>query len=418
MSVTYIFPNEILEIIFNFCDVYTLYQLSMVCRQFNIVACDTLNKKSQHLFVSITNQKEKKFYERCKPLLSSYDSIFSTYCNWISASYKKSNIYEEEDMYIEEYYRSNKCLQMTKNTIWFCGDYFLAYNRAKDGTIKKHKKIVGDNYAFIKSIAHCDDYIISGDVDGIIKHWRIESKKDKRNNLKYSVIHDVDEEIDFIDATLQHIIIGSEDLIKILKYTDDKKGCTEEKQIFCGVDVEQPEDDQIYIKSISFDPIGTKFAASFYDYDQSSTSFLIYDIEKNYQVMGKKCEDCCCQLLWEDPHTILMCFEKSIEKMDIRTSKVVRTWDSLKYGLSMCCSSDNRYTFMTGHYECVLWDQRQSDAIQTYTMERDNIKGIIALEFDNTHIYAVKSDDLYELDFTGRHHFDHKEIKKLFGNLY
>ncbi|XP_067207224.1 uncharacterized protein [Linepithema humile] len=384
MSVKYIFPNEILEIIFNFCDVYTLYQLSIVCRQFNSVACDTLNKKSQHLFVSITNQKRKKFYERCKPLLSSYDSIFITYCNWISASYKESNIYEEKRNMCRVHYSSNKCLQMTKNTIWFCGDYFLAYNRAKDGTIKKHKKIVGDNYAFIKSIAHCDDYIISGDVDGIIKHWRIESKKDKRNNLKYSVIHDVDEKIDFIDATSQHIIIGSSNLIKILKYTDDKNGCTEEKQIFYGVDVEQPDDycfgNLNNITSISFDPIGTKFAASFCGSNLSSTSILIYDIEK-------------------------------------KTSKVVRTWDSSKYGLSLCCSSDNRYTFVTGYIKIVLWDQRQSDAIQTYTMDKYR-GGICALEFDNTHIYVLKGSNLYELDFTERHHFDHKEIKKLFGNFY
>ncbi|XP_067207229.1 uncharacterized protein [Linepithema humile] len=356
--------------------------------------------------------------KRCKPLLSSYNSIFSTYYNWISAGYKESNIYKEEKEIYTDYDTSNKCLQMTKNTIWFCGHYFLAYNRAKNGTIKKDEKIVGNNNTFIKSIAVCDDYIISGDVYGIIKHWRIESKKNKRNDLKYSVIHNVHKEIDVIDATSQHIIIGSDDLIKILKYTDDKNGCTEEKQIFCGVDVEQPEDDEIHIKSISFDPIGTKFAASFYDYNKSSTSFLIYDIEKNYHVMDEKFGEDCHQLLWEDPQTILMCFEYSIKKMDMRTSEVVRTWDSSKYGLSMCCSSDDRYTFVTGFTKIVLWDQRQSDAIQTYTIEHDDDKGICALEFDNTHIYVVKSDDLYELDFTGRHHFDCKEIKKLFGNFY
>ncbi|XP_067207238.1 uncharacterized protein [Linepithema humile] len=359
---------------------------------------------------------------RCKPLLSSYDSIFITYCNWISASYKESNIYEEKRNMCTVHYRSNKCLQMTKNTIWFCGDYFLAYNRAKNGTIKKDEKIVGNNNTFIKSIALSDDYIISGDVDGIIKHWKIESQKDIRNDLKYSVIHNVHKEIDVIDATSQHIIIGSEDLIKILKYTDDKNGCTEEKQIFCGVDVEQPKDywfdNQFYINSISFDPIGTKFAASFYDFNESLTSFLIYDIEKNYHVMDKKFGDVCRQLLWEDPQTILMCFQRSIKKMDMRTSEVVRTWDSSKYGLSLCCSSDNRYTFVTGFIKIALWDQRQSDAIQTYTMEHDDDTGICALEFDNTHIYALKGLNLYELDFTERHHFDHKEIKKLFGNFY
>ncbi|XP_012233061.1 uncharacterized protein [Linepithema humile] len=396
----------------------------MVCRQFNIVACDTLNKKSQHLFVSITNQKSKKFGERCKPLLSSYNSIFITYYNWIYARYKRSEVYEAEERHVIYYETSNQSLQMTKNTVWFCEDgNFLAYNRADNGTIKKDEKIVGNNYTFIKSIAHCDDYIISGDVAGIIKHWRIESGKDRRNNLKYSEIHDVDTKIDFIDATSQHITSASKNLIKILKYTDDKKGCTEEKQIFCGVDVEQPEDycfdDQIYVTSISFDPIGTKFAASFNDYDQSSSSFLIYDIEKSYQVMEKECEESCCQLLWEDPYTILMCFEKSIKKMDMRVSDYVRTWNSSQYEYSFCCSSDNMYTFMTGHYECVLWDQRQSVAIQTYDVVHSvSSRGIISLAFDSGHMYAITRNFLYELDFTERHHFKHKKIKKLFGNFY
>nr|XP_012218936.1 PREDICTED: uncharacterized protein LOC105670154 [Linepithema humile] len=132
--------------------------------------------------------------------------------------------------------------------------------------------------------------------------------------------------------------------------------------------------------------------------------------------MVKKFGDNCLQLLWEDPQTILMCFKYYIKKMDIRTSEVVRTWDTSNYEeLLMCCSSDNQYTFMTGYSKVILWDQRQSDAIQTYTMEHDD-KSISALEFDNSHIYVVKHEDLYELDFTGKQHFDHKKIKKWWGS--
>ncbi|XP_067207221.1 uncharacterized protein [Linepithema humile] len=417
MSDPYIFPNEILEIIFNLCDVCTLYQLTMVCKQFNNVANDTLNKKSKHLFtnVNVTNQKSKKFYERCKPELSSYNSIFTTYYNWIYTTYKKSNITET----IKEIYggyRANKCLQMTKNTVWFCkNDNVLAYNRAKDGTIKKDEKIVGNNNTFVTSIALCDDYIISGDLNGIIKHWRIESEKDRRNDLKYSEIHDVNTIIESIDATSQHIITASKNLIKLLKYTDDKTGCTKKNEIYCGVGEEGFENNS-RVKSISFDPIGTKFAAGCYSYNKHLSSFLIYDIEKSDLVMDKNCEGLFRQLLWEDPHTVLMCFDQSIKKMDMRVSDFVRTWNSSQYEHSFCCSSDNMYTFMTGHSVCVLWDQRQSVAIQKYDVPKNSF--IEFLEFDSAHIYAVTYRCLYELDFTGTPHFDYKAIKKLFGNFY
>ncbi|XP_067207242.1 uncharacterized protein [Linepithema humile] len=135
--------------------------------------------------------------------------------------------------------------------------------------------------------------------------------------------------------------------------------------------------------------------------------------------MEKKFESNCQQLLWEDPHTILMCFTKSIKKMDTRTSEFVCTWDSSKYRYSFCCSSDNMYTFMTGHYECVLWDQRQSVAIQTYDVIKSKTSSAInSLEFDSAHMYAVTCDCLYELDFMKRPHFDHQDIKMLFGYFY
>nr|XP_012215662.1 PREDICTED: F-box/WD repeat-containing protein 4-like [Linepithema humile] len=431
MSVSYIFPNEILEIIFNFCDVYTLYQLSMVCKPFYLVAHDTLNKKSQHLFVSITKQKSEKFRERCKPLLSLHNSIFITYYNWIYGKCKKRKMYEMETRDHIVSYPRYKTLQMTKDTVWFCANLhlsrhnyndekkkhiLLAYNRAEDD-IRKGKKM-GTNNSFIQTITHCDDYILSGDENGFIKRWSIKSDENRRNDLICSEIHNVKDDIILIDATSQHIITGSHSSIKILKYTDDKNGCTKENEIFF-------ESDKT-LNTISFDPMGTKFAASSTDYPHDYlelSSFLIYDIEKSYQIIDKQCDaqygtlTCEC-LLWEDPHTILMCFRNSIKKMDIRTSEFVRTWDSSKYCASSCLSSDNRYTFMTGHDICVLWDQRQSVAVQTYTVEQRLDREIYALEFDNAHIYAATEYGLFELNFTGRDHFDHKEIKKLFGNFY
>ncbi|XP_067207388.1 uncharacterized protein [Linepithema humile] len=301
---------------------------------------------------------------------------------------------------------------MTKNKIYFsCNNKLLAYNRAENGTIETGKKILSTDNALIKSFALCDNYIISGDINGVINRWKI---KNNQNDFFFErlKIHNLHYEIQQINATLQHIIAGSGNSIKILKYTDDRKGCTVENEILCG-------GAKSYMQSISFDPIGTKFAASSVNHTDfyCKSSFLIYDIDKSYQVINKTCDDCCQQLLWEDPHTILMCFENSIKKMDIRTFDIVRTWDSSKYDRLFCCSSDNMYTFMTGHRMVVLWDQRQSVTIQTYVVDK-MYSGINSLEFDSTHMYAATEYGLFELNFAGKDHFDHKEIKKFFGNFY
>ncbi|XP_067214506.1 uncharacterized protein [Linepithema humile] len=378
MSVSYNLPNEMLEKIFNFCDVYTLSQISMVCIQFNNVAKYILMKKSEHLLV--TNQKSEKFCERCKPQLSLYqNSIFITNYNWIHKECKRRQIYKIknfEKIYLEHFYEfqyGNRRVQMTRNIVWlFCQGDILAYKRAENGTIKKGKNILRTDKAFIKTFAHCDNYIISGDREGIINRWEI---KDNQNNFLFErlKIHNVHYNIDQIDATSQHIITSSKHLIKILKYTDDGKGCTVENEIFCGDILANS-----YIQSISFDPIGTKFAATIVHCSSFKSSFLIYDIDK-------------------------------------RTSEIVRTWDSSKYGYTNCCSSDNMNTFMTGHQKSVLWDQRQSVAIQTYNMPGLDI---YCLEFDSAHMYAATKDCLFELDFTKKNHFNQKKIKTFFGNFY
>nr|XP_012215544.1 PREDICTED: uncharacterized protein LOC105667973 isoform X1 [Linepithema humile] len=315
---------------------------------------------------------------------------------------------------IEHLYNSNY-VQMTKNMVWFCGNCNLfAYNRAMNGSIESGKKIMKRSDTFITSFAHCNNYIIGGTRDGHIYHWEIE---DNQNNVYFEIMLNVEffncyYEIQQINATSQHIITGCDNSINILKYTDDRKGYTKEKEIIYGDD-----ESMTNWLSISFDPIGTKFAANSinsFDY-YSYSSFHIYDIDKNYQIMNIKYDDLCQQLIWEDTHTILMCFENFIKKMDLRTSEFVRTWDSSKYDLLFCCSSDNMNTFMTGHYMGVLWDQRQSVAIQTYDVDDS---GICSLEFDSTHMYAATETDLFELDFTGKDHFDHKKIENFFSNFY
>ncbi|XP_012231288.1 uncharacterized protein [Linepithema humile] len=411
MSLFDILPTEILLIIFNLCDVYTLLQLNRVCKKFHEISEIVLNKKSNHLLV--TNEVSKKFCERCTEQLSSYNWKFIMHYNWKYGICNKRFIrdvliYSTEDMRFMR--MEEKCLKMTENTICFYDEDILsAFNRAKDGNITGNI-ICGTCNCQFSSIAYCNDIIISGHEDGSIRHWRIESRNNI-NNIQQLKAHSnvYGEHVSNIEATTQHIISSSSNLIKIQKNTlENDNFAKENKTIYRGKKL---------IQSISLDPTETKVAAS------TEESFLIYDIKKHCKVMDKRITDnTCSQLLWQDPHTILMLYKQEVKKMDIRTREFVRTWNvsvlkSVRELHSL--SSDNLYTIMTGTNvsAVLLWDQRLNDCIQTYDIHHIFNNPVHSVEFDSTHMYAVTDlNGMVEFNFKEGDYYNRAERKKYFSN--
>ncbi|XP_067212830.1 uncharacterized protein [Linepithema humile] len=401
MSLLYYLPPEILLIIFDLCDIYTLLQLRRVCKNFDVISTEILNKKSNHLLA--TNQISKKFRERCKPLLSTYRSKFVTHYNWQWERFGKKNIFPLQTNFIKELRgttMNENCLKMTRNTIWlYDKNKLLAFNRAKNGNISRKNVIRATCDRQFSSIAYCNDIIISGHVDGSIRHWRIESLNNI-NNIQQLKVHSnvYDEYVSNIEVTSQHIISSSSNLIKLQKNTFENNAEEKETIYWKG---------RKLIRSISLNPTEKKVAAS------AEQWFLIYDINKNCQVMDK-CIDgnTCYQLLWQDTHTILMLYESYIKQMDTRTSKFVRTWDASVLDNIWCdlsrnllsLRSDYLYTFMTGTEDntVILWDQRLSKFINTFCINSDinSNDPVFFVEFDSTHIYAITNQlGVVELDF-------------------
>nr|XP_012231300.1 PREDICTED: uncharacterized protein LOC105677326 isoform X3 [Linepithema humile] len=378
MSSLDILPNELLLIIFDLFNVYTLLQLRSVCKKFNRISSDVLNNKSNRLLV--TNQMSEKFRERCKLPLSSYNSKFITHYNW----------------------KYETPLQHVTNK--------LAVNRAKDGNITTTIKCGTCNSQF-SSIAYCNDIIISGHKNGSISHWRFGSRKNI-NLLQLKTHFNVyGEYVSNIEATTQHIISSSSNLIKI------------QKNIF---EDSAEENEPIYesrklIQSISLDPTEKKVAAS------TEESFLIYDISAKYfscLVKDERINDSTCsQLLWEDPHTILMLYERQIQKMDTRTPNFVRTWNTsvLKKNPKLhSFSSDYLYTIMTGTNigTVLLWDQRLNDCIRTYQVSLIRFNPVLSVQFDSTHMYAItKLRGVIQLNFRDGVTFNSAQRKKYFSKF-
>nr|XP_012226964.1 PREDICTED: uncharacterized protein LOC105674892 isoform X2 [Linepithema humile] len=419
MSLLDIFPNEILLIIFNLCDVYSLLQLRRVCKKLDVISREVLDKKSNHLLV--TNQMSEKFRERCKPLLSSYNSKFLMHYNWKFGIACRLSIDTLPKVYNENMTArrmNERCLKMTKNTIWFYDKNVLsACNRAEDGSIAQNKIHRTVNSQF-SSIAYCNDIIISGHVDGSIRLWRFESQNNINNlqQLKaHSNVHG--KHVSNIEATTQHIISSSSNLIKIQKNTLENDDFAEENEtIYSGKKL---------IQSISLNPTGTNVAAS------TEESLLIYDINKNCEAMNKRINDnTCSHLLWDDTHTILMLYKKCIKKMDIRTSEFVRTWNASfpNKKCELCCfSSDNLYSIITGTNigTIILWDQRISDYIQTYGISRNYrydcviMNPVFSVQFDSTHMYAITlNEGVFEYNFWRKDYYNRaKKRKEYFSNF-
>ncbi|XP_012231301.1 uncharacterized protein [Linepithema humile] len=403
-------PVELLVIIFDLCNVYTLLQLRSVCKTFDRISSYVLNKKSNHLLV--TNQMSEKFRKRCKSLLSSYNSKFITHYNWKCGIACRETIYDIGSRKTTRDMRINKkCLKMTKNTILFYDNDILSVcNRAKNGNITENI-MRGTCSCQFSSFAYCNDIIISGHVDGSIRHWKIESRNNI-NNLQQLKAHSnvYGEYVSNIEVTTQHIISCSSNLIKIQKNTfEDDDSAEENEPIYKGKKL---------IQSISLHPTETKVATS------TEESFLIYDINANCLVMDERINDSTCsQLLWEDPHTILMLYERQIQKMDIRTPKFVRTWNtSVLHNNSKLYSfsSDYLYTIMTGTDigSVLLWDQRLNDYIQTYQISFIPSNPVLSVQFDSSYIYTITElRDVIQLNFRDVFTFKSAQRKKYFSNF-
>ncbi|XP_067206419.1 uncharacterized protein [Linepithema humile] len=421
-------PNELLIMIFNLCDVSTLSKISMVCKKFHGISNMILHNKTKHLLV--TNQKSKKFLERCKPQLSYIPQFIMNY-NWRQRIYKDRQI---EKFNPKSFLDNRKRLQMTKNMVLLCNKHSLfAYNRANDGTIKMGKKAKIFSDSPFRDFFYSNNEIISGHEDGSIRHWIIESLTEK-NDIKHLRTHyNVHDNIRHIDATLRHIISGSSNSIKIQKYTYKNsygkylEYLEKKRQISYNNERE--------VQSMLFDPTGTKFAVSTYTKNpEHLSSLLIYDIDDRDSVIDKT-EDCsnyrykpgAFQLLWEDPHTILICYDSYIKKMDIRTSEFVRTWNCSSENneiltcfttdkILTCFTTDNLYTIMTGttNNQVLLWDQRQNAYIQAYTT--CTRRSIISIEFDSSHLYTVTDKYLCQYDFQER--FGFRDRKYILSNFF
>ncbi|XP_067206671.1 uncharacterized protein [Linepithema humile] len=422
MSLVDILPNEIFLMIFDLCDVYTLLQLNRVCKRFYHLSNTTLNQKSNHLLV--TNEMSEKFRERCKPLLSSYNSKFLMHYNWKyginRVNYIKLLLENSPENNTAIEIKKKRCLKMTKNTISFYHyKTFTAFTRAENGIIWKSQISKTCNSPF-SSIACCNDILISGHVDGSIRHWRFESQNNINNLQQLKTDSNVyGEHVSKIEATTQHIVSSSSNLIKIQKNTlEDDESAEENETIYNGKKL---------IQSISLDPTGTNVTAS------TEESLLIYDINKNYfscEIIDKRINDnTCSQLLWDDTHTILMLYKQCIKKMDIRTSEFVRTWNASfpNKKCELCCfSSDNLYSIITGTNggTVILWDQRSSDCIQTYSPNgvkpvylyamADNY--VFSVEFDSTFMYTIiEGEGVLQFYFKKEDDYNpNKERKKYF----
>nr|XP_012226963.1 PREDICTED: uncharacterized protein LOC105674892 isoform X1 [Linepithema humile] len=419
MSLVDILPNEIFLMIFDLCDVYTLLQLNRVCKRFYHLSNTTLNQKSNHLLV--TNEMSEKFRERCKLLLSSYNSKFITHYNWKYGINRVNYI----KLLLENSRENNtaieikkRCLKMTKNTISFYHYKTLtAFTRAENDIIWKSQISKTCNSQF-SSIACYNDILISGHVDGSIRYWRFESQNNIKNLQQLKTDSNVyGEHVSNIEATTQHIVSSSSNLIKIQKNTlEDDESAEENETIYNGKKL---------IQSISLDPTGTNVAAS------TVESLLIYDINKNCEIMDKRINDnTCSQLLWDDTHTILMLYKQCIKKMDIRTSEFVRTWNASfpNKKCELCCfSSDNLYSIITGTNigTIILWDQRISDYIQTYGISRNYrydcviMNPVFSVQFDSTHMYAITlNEGVFEYNFWRKDYYNRaKKRKEYFSNF-
>ncbi|XP_077266803.1 F-box/WD repeat-containing protein 4 isoform X2 [Temnothorax americanus] len=398
-----ILPNDVLLIIFDYCDEHDLLRLSEVCSRFyDLVRTDMPWVKKRKQFL-VTNQMSERFRERCNKILPPRSTCFVSR-KWQYGIYRKELVFTQRTKLMP-------WLRLTNDILWWCGGNELLGFGRKGTTIDStygNYHYTGEIYTGgdICKFVPWKDFVICGYTNGAISYF-LKYGENKCRIVKLLLSND--SSVNAIDATSENVIAGLDSgTIKIQRHPDMD---TSESNVYnvskTCVNL------RAKVRSLSVDPTGVKFAVGSSGTTRDIPPLHVIDIESHTKIdtMRHKWRHGAgiLDMVWDDPNTLLTCgYDTYIRKWDLRTERCVSSWADPTDASLYCISSDHRYTMVTGtQYNClaVLWDQRKTDFVQLYYVnmrESSRRSPIYSIQFDNTHLYCATDKHVIELNFSGR----------------
>ncbi|KAH8018779.1 hypothetical protein HPB51_012169 [Rhipicephalus microplus] len=181
-------PPEVLDVIFSYCDVWTLGRLSCVCKRFNSLLKQSYvwTRKSKNIVA--TNQRDPRMLRRSMRLLEAEEKIWQS-VRWQTGRYDEMALLKHRVLYIP-------WLQLERDVLWYSqGSVILKYQRREDGTIGENALL--SLRGFRHDVVHFvrqDDLVVGGGSDGCLCIWSAEegSLVHRRLNCNSKAINSVD----------------------------------------------------------------------------------------------------------------------------------------------------------------------------------------------------------------------------------
>ncbi|KAI4477377.1 hypothetical protein M0804_012763 [Polistes exclamans] len=383
-------PSDVLILIFNYCNAFDLVRLSEVCIRFYLlIREDTLWKRRSNQAL-VTNQTSEQFRKRCNPLLC-LRTKWHVSNNWQYGRFKKKCIFSQKAKLMP-------WIQLTADTLWWSGgDRLCGFKRDEHrrGTVLvfNEKDIGSDICKFVTK----DEYILTGHRNGSLKFWTKAKRGDDHICFSIDRAHSTD--VNDVDKIGSIFISGSGDgIVKVWKLSSKRFA----DPPIASINVR----DRIW--SVRADPTGLKFAVGSSG-NGEGTPLNIFDMEccsiSNVLKLNWRRGAGILDMVWDNANTLLTCgYDTYIRKWDLRSGMCVSSWGDPTSATLYCISSDYNYTLVSGtQFNCkaVLWDQRQKQFAQIYFLNWRRSSPIYSIAFDSCHLYGATDQHLTELTFSG-----------------
>lgn len=379
-------PPEVLDVIFSYCDVWTLGRLSCVCKRFNSLLKQSYvwTRKSKNIVA--TNQRDPRMLRRSMRLLEAEEKIWQS-VRWQTGRYDEMALLKHRVLYIP-------WLQLERDVLWYSqGSVILKYQRREDGTIGENALL--SLRGFRHDVVHFvrqDDLVVGGGSDGCLCIWSAEegSLVHRRLNCNSKAINSVDYRGNMVvtgsqDRTVNVWKLSGETSILCYTISIWDRVCSvailENSRAFLtgsagcnGVSPLQAFDLATGQHITSFGTNHRNGAGVLHVYPESAIEVLSCGYDTFVRLWDLRCPTKCVQA-WEDPH------------------------DSTVY----CMATDHNVTVLSGtsRYGVVrLWDKRMTKPVNMYYVGKRN-SPVYSLAFDPSYMYVALDRSLDILSFTG-----------------
>ncbi|XP_014677805.1 PREDICTED: F-box/WD repeat-containing protein 4-like isoform X2 [Priapulus caudatus] len=375
--------DDVLFLIFEWCDVTTLGRLSQVCRRFTRLLNND-NVWSKLTKCSLMTWHGSRLHSGRYYISAKERCMISE--NWLRGKRKEIRL-------VKYAFRQLPWLQATYDRLWYSsGSTIHCTERRPDGCIvKRPLMVLQGHHDDVCRFIYADSYIISGGSDKSLCVWKSDSG---RRILRVTNSHD--SSVNCVGFSSDVIVSGSRDsTVKLWSLVSGRlqRTFTLEDRVWSIAGNSKARTFACGTAGINTAPLQV--------WDVESGSLLAsLGVAPGYR-RGAGVLD----IVYDEPRTIVSCgYDSCVCVFDTRTNACVLKLGDPHDSTVYCISTDHNYGIVSGtarHALVRLWDQRSGHSVQMYYVSGCN-SPVYSLVAELSCCYVALDQSITMLDFTVR----------------